>query len=175
MARQELAIEAVRAKYGRLLYSIAEKLTGSKSDAEEVLNDTLMRLWQNIPPANPQNLRAYACKTARNAAFKQLEYNLAQKRNCGSELFLDELEAVLPDKDSGRPFENIDLKLLLDGFLRGMRPLHRAIFLKRYFFFDSVPEIAADLGITRARVTSILFRARKKLKETVYAKGEESK
>ena len=171
LQRSESAVAEMSAKYGALLRSVAKNITGSDTDAEECLNDALMNLWQNIPPSIPECLRAYSCKVVRNLALKRLTYSLAEKRSRSSELPLDELEAVMPDSTAGDAFDNIDFSLFLDGFLRTLSSESRVVFLKRYFFMDTVPEIAGDLGISESKVKSILWRARKKLKNTIYAKG----
>ena len=171
LQRSEFAIEATQQSYGNLLITVAKKITKSDDDAAECLNDALLNLWNNIPPARPQNLRAYSCKVVRNLAFKRLTYKLAEKRSVNSELPLDELEAVLPDGDADAQFQDIDFSLLLDRFLRGLKPESRVVFLKRYFFMDTVPEIAKDLKMSESKVNSLLWRARNKLKKDLYEKG----
>ena len=169
--RQESALTEVSDKYGTLLKSVAKKVLGSDADAEECLNDALLRLWQSIPPAEPKSIRAYSCKVVRNQALKRLTYNLAEKRSQNQELPLDELEAVLYDDASGEAFADVDFSLLLDSFLRTMTPQARVVFLKRYFFMDTVPEISRDLGISESKVKSLLWRARNKLRTTIYKEG----
>ena len=169
--RNESALAQVSDKYGALMRSVAQKIVGSESDAEECLNDALMNLWQNIPPSEPKSIRAYACKVVRNLALKRLTYNLAGKRSQNQELPLDELEAVLYDDASGEAFADVDFSMLLDSFLRTLTPQARVVFLKRYFFMDTVPEIARDLGMSESKVKSLLWRARNKLRNTIYKEG----
>ena len=169
-ARDELAISAAEEKYGRLLLNISKRILGSSGDAEECLNDALLGLWRSIPPENPLDLRAYACKIIRNLSFDRLKRSFAKKR-LAPEVPLDELEAVLEDIAAGGDFDKVDFSVLLDSFLRELRPESRVVFLKRYFFFDSEPEIAADLGISLSKVKSLLYRARLKFKEKVLKEG----
>ena len=171
LQRSESAVTEMSEKYGTLLKSVAKKILGSDSDAEECLNDTLLRLWQSIPPAEPASMRAYSCKVVRNIALKRLTYNLAKKRSQNQELPLDELEAVLYDDEAGEAYREIDFSLLLQGFLRTLTPQARVVFLKRYFFMDTVPEISRDLGISESKVKSLLWRARNKLRNTIYKEG----
>ncbi len=167
-SRSENAIAAAQEKYGDLLRSVAKKITQSDSDADECLNDALLRLWSNIPPARPRNLRAYSCQVIRNLAFKRLTFSLAEKRSINSVTPLDELEAVLADPAAEAKLENADFSVLLDGFLRGLSQESRVVFMKRYFFMDSVEEISEDLKMSESKVKSLLFRARNKLRKTVY-------
>lgn len=169
--RDESAISEVSEKYGTLLKSVAKKITESDADAEECLSDALLRLWQSIPPAKPESLRSYSCKVIRNLALKRLTYNLADKRSANLELPLDELEAVLQDDAAKDAFDSVDFSILLDSFLHSLSQEARVVFLKRYFFMDTVPEISRDLGISESKVKSLLWRARNKLRNTIYRKG----
>ena len=163
--RSELALKETESKYGRLILGLSRRITGSESDAEECLNDSLLALWNSIPPAKPDNLCAFVSKIARNCALGKLDYSLAQKRSKNSSVPIEELEALLFDESAQRALERVDLKLLLDGFLRGLKKDERVMFLKRYYFFDSVPEIAEDMGVKESRVNSQLFRTREKLRK----------
>lgn len=166
-ARDELAISATQEKYGTLLKSIAMKILGESEAVEECLNDVYLSLWNSVPPESPENLRAYSCKIVRNLAFNRLRYNLAEKRSTYAEVPLDELEAALSDGTAQGVFEDIDFSILVNEFLGELKPESRKVFLKRYFFFDTVPEIAHDLGISESKVKSLLFRARSKFKSHI--------
>lgn len=170
-SRDELAIAATQDKYGKLCLGIAKKILGSEIDAEECFNDALLGLWKSIPPARPDNLKAYVCKTVRNLSFKRLSYKLAEKRSVNAEVPLEELEAVLPDGAARDALDRIDFSLLLDEFLQGLKPEARVIFTQRYFFFDSVSDISADLGISQSKVKSSLLRTRNKFKSYLIEKG----
>ncbi len=166
--RDESALGELRDKYGALILRLAERITGSRADAEECLSDALLNLWNAIPPARPESLGAYAAASARNLAFKRLGYSLAKRRSVNSSVALDELEAVIADKNAEAELKDVDFHVLLDGFLQSLSVESRVVFMKRYFFMDSVGEIAEDLNISESKVKSLLFRARKKLKRTIY-------
>lgn len=168
-ARDELAVQSTREKYGGLMLSLAEK-TLDGQDAEECLNDALLALWNSIPPNRPKSLKAYACKIIRNLSFKRLHYNLAQKRTAASEISLDELEASLADSFSEARFNDLEFVEFINGFVKGLNPEMRAVFIKRYFFLDTLPQIAKDLDINEDKVRSMLFRARKRLKRIMTEK-----
>ena len=170
-ARDELAVSATQEKYGTLLKSIAMKILGESESAEECLNDVYLALWNSMPSESPENLRAYSCKIVRNLAFKRLRYDLAEKRSAHAEVSLDELEVSLSDGASQKSFDDVDFSILINEFLVELKPQSRKVFLKRYFFFDTVPEIAQDLGISESKVKSLLFRARGKFKSHILKKG----
>lgn len=169
-ARDELAVSATQEKYGGLLSGIALKILGESQAAEECINDVYLSLWRTIPPESPDNLRAYSCKIVRNTAFNQLRYSLAEKRSVHAEISLDELEETLSDGISPQAFENVDFKIVVNEFLEGLKPEARKVFLKRYFFLDTVPQIAADMGISESKVKSLLFRARARFKSHILGK-----
>ena len=169
-ARDELAVSATQEKYGGLLSGIALKILGESQAAEECINDVYLSLWRTIPPESPDNLRAYSCKIVRNTAFNQLRYNLAEKRLVHAEISLDELEETLSDGISPQAFENVDFKIVVNEFLEGLKPEARKVFLKRYFFLDTVPQIAADMGISESKVKSLLFRTRARFKSHILGK-----
>lgn len=169
-ARDELAVSATQEKYGGLLSGIALKILGESQAAEECINDAYLSLWRTIPPESPENLRAYSCKIVRNTAFNQLRYSLAEKRSVHSEISLDELEETLSDGISPQAFENVDFSIVVNEFLEGLKPEARKVFLKRYFFLDTIPQIAADMGISESKVKSLLFRARARFKSHILGK-----
>lgn len=169
-ARDELAVSATQEKYGGLLSGIALKILGESQAAEECINDVYLSLWRTIPPESPDNLRAYSCKIVRNTAFNQLRYSLAEKRSVHAEISLDELEETLSDGISPQAFENVDFKIVVNEFLEGLNPEARKVFLKRYFFLDTVPQIAADMGISESKVKSLLFRTRARFKSHILGK-----
>lgn len=165
-ARDELAVSATQEKYGGLLSGIALKILGESQAAEECINDVYLSLWRTIPPESPDNLRAYSCKIVRNTAFNQLRYSLAEKRSVHAEISLDELEETLSDGISPQAFENVDFKIVVNEFLEGLKPEARKVFLKRYFFLDTVPQIAADMGYPKARLSRCFSEREQGLKAT---------
>ena len=171
MSRDELAISATREKYGKLLFGISKHILGSGADAEECLSDALLVLWQTVPAEKPHCLKAYSCKVIRNLSLKRLSYNLAEKRSPDSEISLDGIETALPDSAAREAFEMTELTVLLNDFLRTLKPDARVMFVRRYFFFDSVSDIASDLGLGASKVKTTLWRTRAELKKYLSGKG----
>lgn len=94
--RSEQAIAQANIKYGRLLQQLCGNILGDDRETEECVSDTLLALWNTIPPENPAPLTAYACRIARNLALKRLREKTAQKRDSRVSLPLEELAEVLP-------------------------------------------------------------------------------
>lgn len=167
-SRDEHAVSAVEEKYGRLLFGVAKRLLRFDSDAEECLNDALLAMWETIPPERPDSLRAYAMRLIRNISLDRLKYDLADKRSRDLAVPLSEFESILPDSAT---LERVDFSILLDGFLSTLHKDARVIFVRRYVFFDTVADIAADLGVSQSKVKSSLMRTRKRFKSFMGEKG----
>ena len=168
-SRDEAAIRETAAKYGKLCTHIARNILESSEDAEECVQDTYLAVWDAIPPARPDNFSAFVCKIARNLSLKKLEYTTAAKRNADVCIPLSELEAILPAPQ----MEVEELGHLISAFLRTEDPLSRKIFLRRYWFFDSVKEIAKQFACSESKVKSILFRTRNRLRDHLKKEGIE--
>ena len=151
------ALTALQTEYARYCAAIAQGLLSDEGDVEEVVSDVWMQVWTSIPPNDPDHLRLYVGRIARNLALNRLEYRNAGKR---AALPMEELESVTPD----RSLERQALRSSLEAFLRQQKPEQRQIFLRRYWYGDDVAEIAARFGCSQAKVTGVLFRLRRRLK-----------
>ena len=164
-ARSETAIELAQRQFGPMCRGIARNLLKNDEDVEECLNDTWHALWNAIPPQRPDNLAAFAAKITRNLAMKRLAYLRAEKRQVQIVPY-DELSQCLP---AGQTPEELlmgkELAQSLGHFLNKLDRNSRDLFLRRYWFFDSIETIARGFGMSEGRVTTKLYRIRKKLKD----------
>ncbi len=169
--RKERAIAETDRKYGRLCRHIAERVLSDVHEAEECVNDTYHELWRAIPPERPRFFRAFVAKIARNLAIDRLRKSLSSKRRSEALLSLDELEEVIPDKEHFSLIEDREVGEWISEFLRGQKEETRNIFLRKYWFFDSVSEIALRFGISEEKVKSSLFHTRGRLRAFLEEKG----
>ncbi len=171
--RDQSAVAELCGKYCRLLKKLSLNILDSASDAEECVNDTLLALWNSIPPNNPDDLRAYSCRIVRNLSLKRLEFNLAKKRSRNSSVSFDsEIALMIPDSVSLEEFRRIDLKIAIDRFLEDVDPTARAVFVKRYFMFERISEISEDTGFSQSKIKSMLSRTRDRLRKYLEQEGE---
>lgn len=162
--RSELAVEQTAEKYGNYCHQIAWRVLYSQEDSEECVNDTWLRAWDAIPPQKPGKLSAFLGRITRNLALNRRERMQTEKRGGGQvHLALQELGECLLDR-SGDPCDRILLTQLLNRFLSGLKPRSRNIFLRRYWFFCSVKEIAEFYSVSESRVKMTLLRTREQLK-----------
>lgn len=163
--RSELAIDAAREKYGPLCRNVAENLLRNREDAEECVNDTWHVLWERIPPERPIKLRAFAARITRNLAIKRLTRRNAQKRAIPTVSF-EELDQCIPGgMTPEQQLEGKELTRALEHFLEMLEPEDRHMFLRRYWFFDSIREIAEANGTSVGAVKTRLYRLRNDLKQ----------
>ena len=165
LKREEQALEKTAEKYKNYCVSIAERILGSREDAEEIWNDVLSAAWNSVPPNSPENLKLYVAKIARNSALSKLKYEKAKKRDGGTLLQLDELAECIPSSAYEKEADMIALRDFMNGFIKKLSKEKREIFIRRYWLCESVEEISKKLGYSENKVSMILFRIRKRLKK----------
>ncbi len=172
LARDESAITRTKERFGTFLRSIAWNILHSHEDAEECENDAYFAAWRHIPPAEPEPLRPYLGAIVRNAALQKYAWYTADKRSRNLEEAFEELDGSLGAPETMD--ERLDLERLgqsIDAFLRRASREARVIFLRRYWFADSIDEIAARLHVSQSKVKSSLFRTRSALREFLRKEG----
>ncbi len=171
-ARQEDAIAQTERKYGKMCSSIAYNLLLNLQDAEECVNETYLGLWNSIPPQYPKVFSAYIAKLVRNISMKRLTYLNAQKRAADSIVSIHELEQTIPDRNCIDDHVTAEeLTKYIGVYLASIDYESRNIFLRRYWFFDSICEIATRFGISESKVKSQLFRTRNRLYSFLIKEG----
>lgn len=170
--RDEKALTEINNKYGKLLINITKNLLDRKEDVDECVNSVLLDIWNQIPPDKPENLCAYTCKIARRKAINVLKHNTAEKRNCKLSVSLNELNECFSDNKSlDEMISGKDLTQAINKFLYSEDELNRNIFIRRYWYTDSISEIANFYNLNEKTVTTKLFRIRKKLKQYLIKEG----
>ena len=170
-ARAENAISELSRRFGKQLYRIAYNILGNQMDAEECTNDTYFALWNAIPPVSPDPLAPYVYRTGRNTALKRLHRETAQKRDSRYDVSLEELNGCLPGDDVEQIIDARELGRAIDRFLKSKSRESRYIFIRRYWFGDSIGEIAKALKMKETTVSVRLTRMRNSLKEYLGKEG----
>lgn len=171
--RNENAISETERKYGRYLSKIAYNILFDFEDSKECVNDTYMKAWNSIPPQQPKVLSIFLGKITRRLAIDVFRKKHAEKRG-NSEYFLSlsELDECIPDKFSAEnEFEQKELSESINRFLSSISKENRDIFICRYFYSDSIKEIASFFQSNESKIKSSLFRTRKALKEHLEKEG----
>lgn len=162
-ARNEDAIKHTDDTYGRRLFHLADNIVHNDQDAEESVNDTYMKAWDTIPPQRPEHFFAYIAKICRNFALKRIDWQKAKKRNAEVVTLTQEMENCIPDTYRDMEADERELGRILDAFLRTLTPENQMVFLRRYWYVDTIAEIAVRYGISESAVQMRLNRTRSKL------------
>ena len=168
--RDEGALEQLQTHYRDYCRTILLRLLGNEEEAEEALSDVWMQVWNAIPPARPRHLKAYLAQTARNVAINRIRRDNTAKRS-GTTVLLDELAECLPDRSWEDRERSRELREALNGFLHGLPREERTIFVRRYWFGETVPQIARTYHYSESKVNSLLHRLRKRLKSHLEQEG----
>ena len=170
--RDETAIAACRKKYNALLERISRNILSSSQDSEECVSDTYLKAWETIPPKKPDSLAAYLGRIARNLSLNRWNQLHAQKRGEGGSILLSELSDCIPAENSVEAeIETARLTQLIDSWLDTLPQNDRVLFLRRYWYGDSVNALAAEAGSTPSVISGRLYRLRAKLRRQLEKEG----
>lgn len=171
--RKETAITETQNKYQKYLNTIAYNILANKEDCEESVNDTYLAAWNSMPPHRPTVLSTYLGKLTR-----RISIDIYRKKNCDKRkdsqyaISLDELAECVSGGNT--PEESVDVKELaraINAFLKTLKADAKHVFVGRYYFMDSVKDIAEYCGLTQAKVKTLLFRTRNSLKDYLEKEG----
>lgn len=172
--RKENAIKETALKYGKLCTYIAKNILSSYEDSEECVNDTYFAVWNVIPKERPNRFSAFISRITRNLALKKYEYISAAKRNPAAITSLEELEDCISGVDSVESeVEKRRIESTIDKFLWRQSEEKRNIFIRRYWYFDSIENICKSTGFTQSKIKSMLYQMRKELRKYLESEGIE--
>ena len=171
--RNEDAIHQTQMKYEAYLAKVAYNILSDYEDSQECVNDTYLAAWNSIPSNRPNNLATYLGKITRQISIDVFRRKHREKRYASEyAISLNELGDTLSDGTT--PEKELDAKLLdeaINRFVCALPVLTQRAFVGRYYFFDSVKDIAAYCSMTESKVKILLFRTRQKLKSTLKKEG----
>ena len=171
--RSEEAVTQTASKYGKYCYKIAYHILSSQEDSEESVNDTYLAAWNTMPPRRPNILSAFLGKLTRYISLDRWKKRSAQKRGGGQvALSLEELEECISGGDDlEKEVDRKELLRYLNRFLDALPETQRRVFVCRYWYLESIPEIAARFGFSESKVTAMLHRLREKLRARLQLEG----
>ena len=171
--REEEAIRQTEQKYGSYLQKIAYNILADEEDSKECVNDVCLAAWRSIPPHRPTVLRSYLAKLARQLAIDRLRSKKSTKRNASQyTLSLSELSDTFSDGDSVEELFNAELlRETIARFLHTLPKETQLAFLGRYYYFDSLKDVADYCGMKESKLKSLLYRTRQALKQHLIKEG----
>ena len=170
-ARSEEAIRQTDAAYGRKLFSLANRILQDPQDSEESVSDTYLKAWETIPPHRPTYFYAYLAKICRYSALGKLDWKTAAKRKAEVVSLTEEMALCIPDQRKEAEVTAKEIGRAMNAFLGSLSQESRVIFLRRYWFCDTIGEIAARYGISESKVKMRLLRTRKQLSDYLNKEG----
>ena len=173
LQRKESAIAHTADQYGTKLRNISFNIVRSRETAEECENDTYLQAWNSIPPNTPHGyLFAYLARIIRHISIDRCRYQQRLCRNAYIQELSAELQCCIPgSEDTELQVEAIALGQSISAFLRQQTETVRNVFLRRYWYMDSIADIADRFGISQSKVKSMLFRSRNALREHLEKEG----
>lgn len=171
-ARDEQAIPETDTKYGPFCRNLSKNILGSIEDAEECVNDTYLRAWNSMPPEKPMNLKAWLGRIVRNISIDLWRRRGAKKRGDGIDAMLSELEECIPSPVSVESaIDAKELTKIIDRWLGTLSRADRVIFMRRYWYGESVSSIAASSNVDAKKLAMKLYRLRQSLKKWLIQEG----
>lgn len=169
--RNQDAITETDRSYGRRLTTLADNILKNREDAEESVNDTYLKAWDTIPPQRPGYLFAYLAKICRFFAFGRLDWRNAEKRRAEVVALTEEMELCIPDRRREDVQEGKEIGRVINAFLAGLSLENRLLFMRRYWYCESIAEIADRYHISQSKVKTRLHRLRNQLKVQMEQEG----
>lgn len=171
--RDEAAVARTAEKYSRRLRALALGIVGDAQTAEECESDAYWEAWRSIPPHQPRDyLYPFLARIVRHAALDRCRERDRLKRSAHVVELSAELEQCLPAPgDAACRLDALALGEAINGFLAGLSREKRVMFLRRYWYLDSVSDVARRCGCSEGRVKTILFRLRKQLRDYLGQEG----
>ena len=171
--RNQSAISWCGAKYGRCLENTSYSILKSEEDAKECVQDTYLAAWNSMPNDRPDYLGSYLLKIVRNISIDLYRRQRAKRRFGGEELIYEELSECIPDNAPSvfDTMENGALARIINAFLKELESEKRIVFVRRYFYSDSIADISQKMNISQSKIKSMLMRMRQKLEERIRSEG----
>ena len=174
LSRSEEAIDETDLKYGKLCRYVAMNILRNKEDSEECINDTYFGAWNAIPPQKPSKFSAFISRITRNLALKKYEYISADKRNPEVLISLAELDECVSGQDYiEAELENKRIEKAISDFLWQQDIEKRTVFIRRYWYFESIDSICKRCGFSQSKALSMLYHTRQKLRHHLESEGIE--
>ena len=173
LQRDETAIKHSAIKYGIRLRTIANRIVKDQQTAEECENDTYLEAWNTIPPHEPGNyLFAFLARITRHLSLNCCRDRGRLKRSAFICELSEEMEQCIPAPDDTEcRIDEIVLNEAINDFLGNLSEEKRNVFLRRYWYLDSIADISKRFAISESKVTSMLYRCRKQLREHLIKEG----
>ncbi len=173
LSRDQDAIAQTAQKYGNRLRALALSIVADHFTAEECENDTYMETWRSIPPHSPKSyFYAFLARIVRHKSLDCCRERSRLRRSAHICELTTEMEQCIPKPDDcACHIDDMELRRAINGFLETMSAEKRAVFLRRYWYLDSVTAISKRFSLSESKVKTTLYRLRKQLRHYLEKEG----
>lgn len=173
LLRDETAIKLTTEKFGSRLRSLAYQIVNDRQTAEECENDTYMEAWNTIPPHEPRSyLYAFLARITRHISLNCCRDRSRLKRSAFICELSAEMEQCIPAPDDvACRLDDLALGEAINGFLSTLADEKRNIFIRRYWYLDSIADISKCFALSESKVKTTLFRCRNQFREYLEKEG----
>lgn len=160
-----VALEELIRRYTRYVSSIiARILGGSLDDCDELTSDVFLAAWNNRDKLQEGKLKGYLGAIARNRAF-----DLLKSRQ--ETLPLEDNIILVEEQSQRNEAEKLDTSMLLQKALSLLDKQQRELFVRHYYYGQTIGEAAQEMGLNLSTAKTWLCRGREKLKEILTKEG----
>lgn len=171
--RDASAMVKTREKYGQRLRALSLHFVRDEATAQECERDTYVCAWKSIPPQSPfDHFYVFLAQMLRYIALHRCRSRVPLGRDGFVAALGAELEECIPwPSNQGCQLSDAALGQLLNDFLEQLSAEKRRMFVRRYWYMDSLAELAQGFDMSEARVEAMLARCRRQLRLYVERKG----
>lgn len=170
-ARDEAAIHETDVKYHHYCGAIALRILENMEDAEECVNDTWLHTWNAVPPERPNILSVFLGRITRNLSIDRYRMKHAARRRSNMETVDLELADLEGRYHLDAQIEDRVIARAISDFLRQTDTFSRILFVRRYWYLESIHDLAERYNVSESKVKSNLFRTRKALRQHLLEEG----
>jgi RNA polymerase sigma-70 factor, ECF subfamily len=154
-------------EHGAAVIAYASRMTGDRGLAEEIVQETLLRAWQNIDKFDQgvKSTRGWLFRVAHNLAIDKLRARQARPVRLGEA----SMASIPADRDHA---EDVTTSMVVREAVSRLSPDHRAALYECYLRGHSIEEAAAILGIPAGTVKSRLYYATRHLREILQRQAD---
>ncbi len=173
LCRDETAVKHTARKYGDHLRALAYGIVKDHQTAEECENDTYLKAWNSIPPHEPREyLYAFLARITRHISLDCCRKRSRLKRSAYISELSAEMEQCIPAPDDMEcRIDDIVLGQAINKFLGTLSEEKRNVFIRRYWYLDSISDIARRFSLSESKVKTMLFRSRNRLRDYLEKEG----
>lgn len=173
LERCEDAIDLTAEKYGSRIRAFAFGIVKDEQTVEECENDTYLKAWNSIPPNEPRNyLYAFLLRIARNISLNYCRNRSRLKRSAHISELSSEMEQCIPSPDDTESYvDEQALRKAINDFICSLSKQKRIIFVRRYWYMDSIESISRHFGMTQSNAKTTLFRIRSQFRTYLEKEG----